>query len=85
MRIEVGVVESFDNGRGLGTVMLSGDEGRTYRFHCTAIAGGSRAIEPGTQVAFVTMPALGGVLEARHVTPTNRFAPLVDPGGPASG
>lgn len=63
----LGVVKSYDVARGLGIVS---SEGKSYRFHCTAIAGGSRVIEAGTSVALVLRPALGGVVEAVGLTPT---------------
>lgn len=45
-----GKVASFDEDRGLGTVVA--DDGRSLPFHCVAIADGSRTIEVGTRVAF---------------------------------
>lgn len=67
----IGWVAAYDAGRGLGTVTESDDEasGPVYSFHCTAIADGSREIDPGTKVAFVLVAGLGGALEARAVTP----------------
>ena len=62
---QIGRVASFDSAGGLGTVVAGGAQ---YRFHCTAIADGSREIEPGTLVAFVVVAGLGGVLEGRSVT-----------------
>lgn len=44
-----------------------------FPFHCTAIADGTRRIEPGSDVAFVALPSVGGAFEARFVT---RIAPL---------
>ena len=52
-----GTVSSFDEPRGVGIV--AGNDGTDYAFHCTAIAGGSRTIEPGTRVRFEIHPALG--------------------------
>jgi ''Cold-shock'' DNA-binding domain. len=52
-----GRVESFDAHRGTGTVI--DDAGDVYPFHCTAIADGSRAVEPGTRVTFEVTPGLG--------------------------
>ena len=37
-----GLVDSFDEPRGLGTVRC--DDGAVLPFHCTAIADGSRAV-----------------------------------------
>jgi len=67
-------VVSYDPGRGLGLVAEGvfgpGDAApcRTYRFHCTAIADGSRRIDEGAGVVFVLVPSLGGELEGRYVT-----------------
>ena len=55
-------MEAFDGDVGLGRV--SGDDGRTYPFHCTAIADGSRTIAVGARVAFVVQPGPGGRWEA---------------------
>jgi len=69
--LRVGWVVAYDVLRGLGTVSETADgdgPGAGYRFHCTAIADGSRAIDPGTEVAFLVTAGLGGVLEARSVT-----------------
>lgn len=52
-----GSVGSFDEHRGTGTVV--DDDGSEFPFHCTAIADGTRAIEPGTRVTFVVAPGLG--------------------------
>jgi cold shock CspA family protein len=55
--VHVGSVGSFDEHRGTGTVVDA--DGTEFPFHCTAIAGGTRAIEPGTRVTFVVTPGLG--------------------------
>jgi cold shock CspA family protein len=52
-----GTVESFDAHRGIGVVV--DDLGATFPFHCTAIADGTREIEPGTRVRFEVVPGLG--------------------------
>ncbi|HVX21763.1 MAG TPA: cold-shock protein [Acidimicrobiales bacterium] len=62
-----GRVADFDADRGLGTV--AADDGRTLPFHCTAIADGSRMIDPGTRVSFVTFPGHLGRTEARGLVP----------------
>ncbi|HXZ62565.1 MAG TPA: hypothetical protein VEG62_07475 [Acidimicrobiales bacterium] len=62
-----GRVTAFDPGRGLGTV--EDDDGATYAFHATAIAGGSRRIEVGAAVAFAVAPGHRGCYEARSVVP----------------
>ncbi len=76
--VHVGVVSAFDEARGLGTVTggvrdeenegaVDGD-GRTWTFHCTAIADGSRTIEVGARVAFDVVPGHLGRMEATRVT-----------------
>lgn len=68
--IHLGRVESFDVERGLGTVRPDGPEGgEPLPFHCTAIAGGSRTIDVGRQVAYAKMPGPAGRWWATHVTP----------------
>jgi cold shock CspA family protein len=52
-----GRVESFDEHRGTGVVIT--ESGETFPFHCTAIADGTRIIEPGTEVRFEITPGLG--------------------------
>jgi cold shock CspA family protein len=52
-----GTVVSFDAPRGLGVVV--DDAGTDFPFHCTAIADGTRTIEPGTRVRFHIAPGLG--------------------------
>ena len=54
--IHTGMVEGFDDPRGLGTVL--DDDGRRYGFHCTAIADGS------TSVCCAPRPAAGRVASA---------------------
>lgn len=62
-RPQRGVVVSFDEERGLGSVR---DElGRELPFHCTAIADGTRRIDPGTEVSFLSAPGHLGRMEAR--------------------
>ena len=65
--VHVGVVAAFDDDRGHGTVRA--DDGRELFFHCAAIAGGSRTIEPGTRVWFRVVPGHGGRWQAAAVTP----------------
>jgi cold shock CspA family protein len=62
----IGVVSEFDEPRGLGVVC--DDDGRSYRFHCAALADGTRRIEPGTRVVFSVVAGHGGRDEARAVT-----------------
>jgi cold shock CspA family protein len=60
-----GSVTGFDGPRGLGEV--TGEDGRVFPFHCTAITDGSRTIDVGTPVAFVVAAGHRGRLEARSV------------------
>jgi cold shock CspA family protein len=62
----LGTVTDFDERVGLGTV--TGDDSRTYPFHCTQIADGSRAITVGTRVSFDVWPRLGAY-EAAELRP----------------
>ena len=52
-----GVVASFDEAIGLGTVL--GADGTAYEFHCIEIADGSRSIEVGVDVSFDLLAKLG--------------------------
>jgi len=65
-----GVVTEFDDAAGLG--VITADDGSTYRFHCTAIADGSRTIAPDTPVAFEARPARNGRWEAAAIAPRSR-------------
>jgi cold shock CspA family protein len=60
-----GVVTAFDDDRGLGTV--TGEDGRAWPFHCTAILDGSRFVEVGTAVLFDVAPGHLGRVEARQL------------------
>jgi cold shock CspA family protein len=76
LHADTGVVTSFDDGRGLGTV--TGDDGTTYPFHCTAIADGTRTIAEGARVAFEAVAGPLGRTEAaaiRAVPPPTRPPP----------
>ena len=64
-----GVVESFDEGVGLGTIRTG--DGRDLGFHCTQIADGSRRIAAGTSVRFEVRPGHGGRWEAAAVAPAD--------------
>jgi CspA family cold shock protein len=63
-----GVVSDFDDPRGLGTVHAD-DDGGDFPFHCTAIADGTRTIEPGTTVEFDVVPGRQGRWEATRLRP----------------
>lgn len=62
-----GVVASFDDERGLGTVV--DDSGQELSFHCTAVADGSRSIQSGTRVVYTVRPGHLGRYEARGLVP----------------
>jgi hypothetical protein len=51
----------------MGEVAAEG--GAVYPFHCVALAGGTRSIDPGTPVTFVVGAGLPGRWEAFAVTP----------------
>lgn len=60
-----GAVVSFaDDGWGV----VHGDDGVEYAFHSTAIADGTRRIEPGTAVNFELRPGRQGRWEAVAVS-----------------
>ena len=62
----IGVVTEFDEPRGLGVVR--DDDGRSYGFHCTALADGTRNVDPGVRVVFAVTAGHGGRYEARAIT-----------------
>lgn len=62
-----GTVEVFDEGSGLGEVLLG--DGRRIPFHCVSIADGSRRIAPGTPVS-VRVDFRVARLEAVDIAPT---------------
>jgi cold shock CspA family protein len=55
--LRTGRVETFDEQRGTGMVIAA--SGERFPFHSTAIADGTRAIDPGTEVCFAVTPGLG--------------------------
>ena len=61
-----GTVTAFDATTGLGEI--TGDDGASYPFHCTAIADGTRSIEVGRAVAFTVVAGHRGRLEAAGIT-----------------
>lgn len=63
----VGRVSAFDDDRGLGTVL--GDDGAELGFHCTAIADGTRTIDVGAPVSYLTRPRHLGRWEATDIRP----------------
>lgn len=61
-----GIVASFgDDGWGV----VSDPTGERHPFHSTAIADGTRTIEPGVEVAFRLVPGRQGRREATDLTP----------------
>lgn len=63
-----GTVAEFDGQRGMGTVG-SDDGAGPFVFHCTAIADGSRTIDPGVKVDFEVVAGHLGRWEAAHIRP----------------
>jgi cold shock CspA family protein len=64
----MGTVASFDDPRGIGTVVDEAD-GQEHFFHCTAIADGTRTIEVGAAVDFEVVPGRMGRWEATNLRP----------------
>jgi CspA family cold shock protein len=60
-----GVVATFDDHRGYGTVRA--DDGTDLFFHCTAIADGTRTIDEGARVVFDVVPGRLGRWEAAQL------------------
>jgi len=60
-----GVVQSFDEPRGLGVIVSP--DGTELPFHCTAIADGTRTIAVGERVRFTITPGPLGRWEATHI------------------
>jgi cold shock CspA family protein len=61
-----GIVESFDDHRGYGTIRSA--DGTDVFFHCTRIADGSRTIDVGAAVTYDLVPGHHGRYEAAAVT-----------------
>ena len=71
-----GVVATFDERRGLGTISA---DGAVYPFHCTQIIDGTRQVRIGQAVAFDVAPGRRGDWEAVHVEKSGvRTAPPPD-------
>jgi cold shock CspA family protein len=66
-RLHRGRVIEFDAHAGLGAVETA--DGDRFSFHCTAIADGTRRIEPATPVVFRVGAGGPGRWEAFEVTP----------------
>ncbi|CAB4322287.1 MAG: hypothetical protein F2520_00095 [Actinobacteria bacterium] len=65
-----GTVATFDDPRGLGTVITA--TGITYPFHCANIADGSRSIEVGAGVRWQVVPGRLGRWEASDIRSSER-------------
>ncbi len=63
----VGVVESFDDHAGIGTIRA--DNGQELFLHCTSLPDGTRTIEVGTPVTFEIAPGHLGRWQAVSVRP----------------
>jgi len=61
-----GTVIEFDTERGLGRI--DADDGRSFPFHCTQIADGTRSIAVGAAVRFDVLAKLGRY-EATAISP----------------
>jgi cold shock CspA family protein len=59
-----GVVVTFDDARGLGTIDA---DGTSYPFHCTALLDGSRTVAEGARVTFEVRAAGMGRWEATRI------------------
>lgn len=59
-----GTVVAFDERRGLGRIEASG---RTFPFHCTQIADGTRSVPIGQPVEFDVVPGRQGDWEAARI------------------
>ncbi|MGI9033799.1 MAG: cold-shock protein [Acidimicrobiales bacterium] len=79
----MGTVSEFDEHRGYGSVRTS--DGRELFFHCTAIAGGSRAIPVGARVSFSVTPGHLGRWEATDVDQLSGVPAPPSHGAPGSG
>ena len=68
-----GVVASFDDFKGYGTVRA--DDGVEYFFHCTRIADGTRTIAVGVTVDFDVVPGHRGRWEASGLVTAGASGP----------
>jgi cold shock CspA family protein len=64
-----GRVTAFDERRGLGEIVS--EDGRSFGFHATAIANGSRRIANEAAVEFDVEPGLPGRWEAARIEKMN--------------
>jgi cold shock CspA family protein len=82
--VRFGRVVSFDARRGWGTVGEAEVAEFEFEFHATAIADGSRRIEPGTAVVFTVESGHRGRYEAREVTVLSGLVGESGPSGEVS-
>ncbi len=59
-----GTVSSFEETRGLGAIEA---DGRSFSFHCTQIADGTRSVRVGATVEFRVVPGRRGDWEATDI------------------
>jgi len=59
-----GIVAGFDTTAGIGEIESGGDR---LPFHCTALADGTRVIQPGAAVEFEVVAGLLGRWEATAI------------------
>jgi len=71
-RLRHGIVASFDDPAGYGVITETESESETageWFFHCSAIADGTRSIEPGTPVICHLVAGHMGRFEATDIRP----------------
>ena len=83
VRTQRGTVIAFDDAIGFGDVQSTDDQ-RTYFFHCTQIAGGSRTIPVGAAVTFRVVAGRMGRWEAVDVLPVATSAVVAASNGGVS-
>lgn len=65
--VVTGTVTAFDEAAGLGVVVSA--DGRSWPFHCTSIADGTRSVTVGAAVRFAVVAARRGRFEAADLRP----------------
>ncbi len=75
-KLRHGIVAGFDDPAGYGTIIeeapdeaITGESPAGWFFHCSAIADGSRSIEPGTHVTCHLVAGHMGRIEATDIRP----------------
>ena len=84
VRTQRGSVIAFNDAIGFGDVQ-SNDDQRTYFFHCTQIADGTRTIDIGTTVTFRIVAGHMGRWEAVDVLPVANSAVATRDAGASEG